>query len=713
MESSVVTREPPLLERDQELELLNALLGEVTGGQAHVVVIEGPAGIGKTRLIREARRIAAETRFRVLTARGALLERDFPFGVVRQLFEAEVTSGEGQVLAGGAAPAKAVFESFGGDETAAPEPEPSFSSLHGLYWVTLNLCDRGPLLLVVDDLHWCDSPSLRFLAYLRRRLEGLPVLIACALRSSAIGGDEHLLQELTGDPGTVSIRPRPLSEPAAAELVRAWLPGPSEVEFSATCHQATGGNPLLLSELLKALEAEHITPDRAHAALVADLGPRAASRAVLLRLGRLPGDAARAAKALAILGDGTNVSTVAALAELDQERAARAVALLSRAEIVRPELPLAFVHPVVGAAISRDVPLGERELQHGKAAQLLARAGAPGEQVAAHLRLAPAGGEEWVCDVLERAAQASLRAGSAVSAVDYLSRALAEPPPPQRRAHLLAELGRAEVLTDGHAAARHLTEALELTDDPRTRAGLALVLARVLLYTGRAQESLDLILATKRDPGGDSEDLPQMMDALTLIVPLYGAGETATAEELARHRRLPPRAGVGSKMLAAAAARQWAFDGGQADACAELALAALNGGELIAADNVFLSVAAVHVLTLAERPEAAEGWEALLEDARVRGSLVSKASTSLWGGYALHRLGELADAEASLRAALEELTLWNVATEGRVHQAALLSAVLRERGEIARSPSNSSRRPVTQAMPPTPRATGSTAWRSC
>ena len=67
--------------------------------------------------------------------------------------------------------------------------------------------------------------------------------MACAVRSSAIGGDEHLLQELTGDPGTVFIRPRPLSEPAAAELVRAWLPGPSEVEFSATCHQATGGNP--------------------------------------------------------------------------------------------------------------------------------------------------------------------------------------------------------------------------------------------------------------------------------------------------------------------------------------------------------------------------------------------------------------------------------------------------------------------------------------
>lgn len=684
LERSLVAREGPLLERDGELELLERLLGEAAGGQARLVVVEGPAGIGKTRLIGEVRRGAAGRGFRVLSARGALLERDFPFGVVRQLLEGEVANAETQLLAGAAASARPVFESAAG-EPAPADAEPSFASLHGLYWVVLNLCDHGPLLLVVDDAHWCDSPSLRFLAYVRRRLEGLAVLIACATRPSAIGSDEHLLAELTGDPGAVLIRPRPLSEPATRDLVGAWLPGPAEDRFSATCHRATGGNPLYLGELLRALAAERIPADGAHAGVVADLGPQAASRAVLLRLGRLPADAARAAKALAVLGDGADLASVAALAELDQERAGQAVALLSRAEIVRAEPPLAFVHPVVGAAIARDVPPGERELQHGRAARLLAQAGASVEQIAAHLRLAPAGsGEEWVCDVLERAARASLRAGSALSAAGYLSRALAEPPPDHRLANLLAELGRAEALTDGHAAVEHLTQALELTDDPRTRGTLALLLARVLLYVGRPQDSLDLILRTRSAAALDTEeDLRQMLDALTLIVPVYGTGDTATAQELARHRRLPPAAGAGSKMLAAAVARQWAYAGGPADACVELALAALQDGELIAADNVYFSVAAVLILALADRPEAARWWDALLQDARVRGSLVSKASTSLWRGYALYRTGELADAEASLRDAIEELTLWNNASEGRVQHAAFLSAVLLERGELA------------------------------
>ena len=675
-------REGPLLERDRELELLGGVIGDAAAGRACLVLIEGPAGIGKTRLISEARRHAADAGFRVLVARGALLERDFPFGVVRQLFEGEVVNGEAQPLAGAAEPARAVFEPIGGEEAIAPDAEASFASLHGLYWVTLNLCEAGPLLLVVDDLHWCDSPSLRFLAYLHRRLEGLPVLMVCAVRPSALGSDEVLLHELSGDPSTVLIRPRPLSGAAVAELVHAWLRQPGEDEFSATCLEATGGNPLLLGELLRALEVEQIPPDRAHVGLVAALGPQAASRAVLLRLGRLPADAARAARALAILGDGADLSHVAALSELDQARAGRAVALLSRSEIVRPEPPLAFVHPVVGAAIRRDVPSGERELQHGRAARLLARTGAPAEQVAAHLRLAPAEAEEWVCDTLERAARASVRAGSPASAVGYLSRALAEPPPAQRRAHVLAELGRAEVMTDGHAAVEHLSTALELTDDPHARGTLALTLARVLLYVGRPQESMDLVLRTKRDLGSGSEDLLQMFDALELIVPLYGVGETATGEQIERHRRLPLGPGVGSKLLAAAAARHWAYAGGPADACAELALAALEGGELIAADNVFLSVGAVLVLALADRTEAAEGWEALLQDARVRGSLLSKASISLWRGYTLCRAGELADAEASLRGALEELTLWNVGTEGRLRQAAFLSAVLRERGEL-------------------------------
>src|SRR6201999_123200 len=105
------------------------------------------------------------------------LEREFPFGVIRQLFEpvlAEV--GREVAFAGAAEAARPVFEG----ETSEGA---TFAVLHGLYWLTLNVGAERPLLLAVDDLHWCDRPSLRFLAYLVRRLEGQPVLVTASVRT--------------------------------------------------------------------------------------------------------------------------------------------------------------------------------------------------------------------------------------------------------------------------------------------------------------------------------------------------------------------------------------------------------------------------------------------------------------------------------------------------------------------------------------------------
>jgi AAA ATPase-like protein len=216
--ASVTAQSRGLLERDRELALLDVLIDEAAAGQARFGLIEGPAGIGKSRLLAEARRQAAAKGLRALTAQGGELERGFPFGVVRQLFEPAVVTDAARAFAGAADPARAVFEPAG-TEVSEPVSDPSFASLHGLYWLTLNLSEHGPLLLVVDDVQWCDDPSLRFLAYLRRRLEGLPVLVLCGLRVSELEARKTLLGEIAGDPLTALIRPGPLSGPAVAALV--------------------------------------------------------------------------------------------------------------------------------------------------------------------------------------------------------------------------------------------------------------------------------------------------------------------------------------------------------------------------------------------------------------------------------------------------------------------------------------------------------------
>jgi DNA-binding CsgD family transcriptional regulator len=695
-----------LLEREGELASLEALIDEAAAGEARLALIEGPAGIGKTRLVAEARRRAAEKGFQVLGAQGGELERGFPFGVVRQLFEPAVVADEAQALAGAAGPARAVFESAHERAEGGPVGDPSFASLHGLYWVTLNLSERGPLMLAVDDLHWCDPPSLRFLAYLRRRLEGLPLLLACSLRPSQLEENRTLLGEVTGDPLTVVIRPRPLSGPAVADLVRERLREVADDAFSAACHTATGGNPLLLGELLKVLEAEQVSPDRAHVGLVADVGPRAASRAVLLRLGRLSEDAGTVARALAALGDGADLSAVAALADLDEARAGSAVAALVGAEIVRANSPLGFVHPLVGAAIREDVPPGERELQHGRAARLLADAGAPVEQVVAHLRATPARGEAWVVETLRRAATAARRKGAADSAVAYLARALAEPPPPDQRPELLLELGLAEALTSGPAAAEHLREAYEALSDRRARAMAAQVLGRALLFTGFPEEGAGVVRRATAELPPELEDVRKALEAFELFSVLFGAGDRVELRRLEHYRALPPGAGVGAKMLAAIAAQEWMYAGGPGNACVELSLAALAGGDLIAADNGLLATVAITNLVFADREEAVDWWEVARTDAYRRGSLFAISSLSLWWGFTQYRRGELREAEESLRAALGEFELWGYGEQqAQIYCDAFLAAVLRERGDL-----DGARRALERSVDPGGEDDGARYW---
>ena len=139
------------------------------------MLIEGPPGIGKSRLLAEFRRRAVAEGALVLNARAGELEREFPFGVVRQLFEGVVADPDGAGRRRGGRARRSSPRPTNGTPAGGTR---RFAALHGLYWLALNLAAERPLLLEVDDLHWCDRPSLRFLAYLVRRLEGQPVLVA-------------------------------------------------------------------------------------------------------------------------------------------------------------------------------------------------------------------------------------------------------------------------------------------------------------------------------------------------------------------------------------------------------------------------------------------------------------------------------------------------------------------------------------------------------
>ena len=227
------------------------------------------------------------------------------------------------------------------------------------------------------------------------------MLVAASVRTGDPPTDAALLAEIANDPATAHVRPGPLSEEAVGRLVARRLGAEPDRAFREACHRTTGGNPLLVRQLLNALETDAVKPDAAHADVVRAIGSRAVSSSVLLRLARLPGEAAAVARAVAVLGEGADLPAVAGVSGLDEAQVAGAMAALARAEILRPEPPPGFVHPLVRDAVYHGLPLGERELLHARAAGVLRRLGAPLDQVAGQLMLTPRRGD---ADVAERPA---------------------------------------------------------------------------------------------------------------------------------------------------------------------------------------------------------------------------------------------------------------------------------------------------------------------
>ena len=582
---------------------------------------------------------------------------------------------------GAAEVAEAVFappreESLGGDA--------SFAVLHGLYWLILDLVGDRPLLLTIDDLQWCDRPSLRMLAYVVRRLEGVPLLIVATLRSSEPGTDPALLAEIAQDPLTERIQPGPLSPAAMPGLIERRLGTAPDGAFAAACHEATGGNPLLLDELLKGLAAEGVEPRTNRAGVVRDLGPRAVSRAVLLRLARLSDSDVAVARALAVLGEGAELSELAALAGLDEAAVARATGELVRVEILRREAPLGFVHPLVRDAVYDDLPPGQRELEHSRAARLLRDAGAAPERVAAHFLRVPPQGEEWVADLLVGAATVAAEKGAAENSVSYLKRALEEPLEPQRRARVVYDLGLREMDLRGDEAAVHLREAYGLLSAPEDRAWAAYALARTLMFTRREIEAAEVARQAREELPEGLPDFADALEAIEMETVFFGRPEVEDLARSERYRDGVEGNGPGAKMLTSLTAYAWANADGDAERCAALAMEALEGGTLLEADNGLFWVTALVVLIYADLEEAPDIWSEAREIAHARGSLFMVLTVNLWRGFDLLRRGDLGQAEESLEAGLEDMILWSGARSRMVSEwpTAFLAMVHIERGHL-------------------------------
>ncbi len=646
-----------LIEREGELARLSDTFDDAGSGDGSFIVIEGPAGIGKSRLLDAARSAAKERGLATLSARGGELERDYAFGLVRQLFERplrdlapdrrERALSDAAELAGPA---------LGMGAEASPAGDASFAAVHGLYWLTSNLTVDGPLVLIVDDLHWGDSPSLRFLHYLVPRLEGLPVVVLAATRPAEPGADP-LVARAMAEPAAARLRPGPLSVDGVASIVAERFGYGADVTFAAACHSATGGNPFLLTELVEALIRDGVKPDMEGTKRVLELGPETVSRSILLRLARLPADSGRLAQAVAILGAAPRLQDAAELAGLELDQASAAADALAQVHILGTDEALAFVHPVVRQAVYAELPVAERAGMHARAAAILGAGGAPPRELAAHLLAAPEAGSPATVATLREAAAGALEQGAADLACRYLERARAEPPPEGERAAVLAELGWAEWLAfeDPPGAITHLAEAYELTTDPAERATRLLHLARATFSTGNVAEAFDRLEAGLGELTGQvSDDTILRLEAETASVGLTVPPTLKRATE--RLERFVGMEGASpAELLQIANLSAWEWLDGTAEKAGRLAEQALAGDRLLEAEGCdsIMIYEAIWVLFWADRYEAAaEALRQTYAAARRTGSIFGLCTSLAVRSILGWRRGDLRSTEGDARSAL-------------------------------------------------------------
>ena len=668
----------PLVERELELEAVERLLSDARGGSGGAVVVEGPAGIGKSSLLAAAR-TAAAAELRVLSARGGDLERELPFGVVRQLLEPVVLACDADerdaLLAGAGALAKPVL--FAADPEAGAEP--SFSALHGLYWLTINLADAQPLLVAVDDAHWADVDSLRWLIYLARRLAGVPLALLLATRPTEPGPVQELLDELLVLPEVAVLQPGRLSEQAITMLAAQVLAAEPDPDFVTACRRATGGNPFLLVELLRELDRRGIAPSRENAGLASQLSSHGVGRAVRARLRRLPPECTALARAVAVLGDPTEPKLAAQLAGLDRDTASRAADTLTEAVIFEHGRRLGFVHPLVRSSVYSELASQERARHHERAAQLLAGAGAAPDRIAVHLLAAHPGGDAETVSTLRQAAKGASKRGAPDVAVAYLQRALAEPPSPELEPQLAHELGTA-ALSAGELgmAIEQLRQATRDLADARLRAEAANALGSALFLAHRPEEAMtDLTSAIKALPESERDQ------GLRLQATRWAAvrGSVAVWRELqATGDRFVvtssrPRTS-GERLQVAVAAYDAARTGTAADS-RDLALQAFADGRLLEdpgpESGGFWIVPTVLLLAYAD-DDGARVSTAVIEWAKQHGSLPAYSMAAQLRAYICMRRGSLDEAEADAMGALEHPGVSGFPPYGRVALAEVLLA---------------------------------------
>ncbi|CAN5440669.1 hypothetical protein BH20ACT15_BH20ACT15_00490 [soil metagenome] len=648
------THEAALLERAGELQAIAGALRGARSESGSLVVVQGPAGIGKTALL-EAAGAEAEAQGMAVARAAGFEVTQVALGVALRLLVplVEAHPDGGALFAGAAGRTRPLFGD-GGSGVAAGD---AFALVDGLGWLCATLAAERPLLLAVDDVQWADDGSLELLRALAGRVDELPICLVAAVRTGEPAAAE-IADELSELSELPAIRLQPLSPDATATIARSYLGDGATGSLCEVCARETGGSPLLLREMLRALR-ERDLESPADLGALDWVGRESIENLVARRLARCSDQTRTLADALSVLGRGATLDEGAALAGIGRDAAARALAELSEAELVQTDPDPRFRNPLLRRVVYQALGEAERADAHLAAARLLADDGPP-ERAASHLlgeeSVAPIG-EPWIVPALTDAARAAAGRGGRREASAYLRRALAEVPGDEQRAALLRELGRIAAQARDPAAIEHLEAALELTGDPLERARVALELGDALFYLVQLEKAASVCRRAAQELGPEDRELALILEAKSLNADrLRGA-------ERERPRRLEPEVAGGNSpgeraVLVHVAAEAVATGERSAEAVQEIARRAWADGRLLQEAGA----GAPRVSFLGTTLSWAEDFETTLALSDAELELGWRLGSPIAISYALAlrsgtylRLGDLARAEADAEQVVDAL----------------------------------------------------------
>ncbi|HET6154300.1 MAG TPA: AAA family ATPase [Marmoricola sp.] len=630
---------------DPLIDRVHLALAAATAGRGRALVVTGDPGSGKTRALASVIDAGRAAGALVLTAEGAELEQPLGLGVARQLFEqhlAGLTPERRQAVSKG--PAGLAFDALG---TAASGSLSELQVRHGLYWMAVALAEDAPVLLVVDDAQWADDATLGWIAYLTHRIGTSRIVVVLAARTDLLSGPGSLVGAIAGQAASEVLDVVPLDIGAVDRILHEHGLAGADPAFVTACDEWTGGNALFTTELAAELARIGVAPREDEIPRLQAISLPSVATMTTDRLSRLRPDARSLAAAVAVLGADAELRHAAELSGLDLTAAAAAADNLAEARLLRRGLPLRFIHPVVAASTYAEGPAAGRALEHLRAAEILAAAGAPDSEIAVHLLRGPAVGDADAADLLLRVAKADLDRGAPHEAAVLAERALAEPPALPSRGPGRLLLGQALALAGDPRAIEVLAVALDEQDDPASRAVTGYLLGRMMLFAGHQGEALRILepLAATL-PAGD--DLAQRIEASYLAAVHASVDATGIGGRLQQMRVAADPASPGGRLLCGQLAVHETRTGRSRNEALRYAREGLADGRLLAEspDAPDAHVIPTSMLALCdELDEARAGYDAAFASARRNGSIVTFATTATFASWAAYLCGDLEQAE--------------------------------------------------------------------